>query len=271
MKNFALGALSLVLLFSLMVTGQTPKPETPPTEYDALVAEKAFKAGNELMEQQKYAEALAKYQEGLKAVPDSTGLLYNAAQAAFLIEDFKTAATHWGRMRELEPGDWQVRAKLVQTYQALSDLPARDAERQALFDMKKRGKNEDLKERDFYCREQMKVNGQRVIVFEHFELKGPRGLRYVFTVLNEAGDKEAFRISLGSYDLTNNIWRETTKPAPKENERLFHLDGYFPGGGHATYGMYPPPELTYDKVREIVISILEKKKKPLSSSAPAKP
>jgi tetratricopeptide (TPR) repeat protein len=254
-----------------MVTGQTPKPETPPTEYDALVAEKAFKAGNELMEQQKYAEALAKYQEGLKAVPDSTGLLYNAAQAAFLIEDFKTAATHWGRMRELEPGDWQVRAKLVQTYQALSDLPARDAERQALFDMKKRGKNEDLRERDYYCREQMKVNGQRVMVFEHFELKGPRGLRYVFTVLNEAGDKEAFRISLGSYDLTNNIWRETTKPAPKDNERLFHLDGYFPGGGHATYGMYPPPELTYDKVREIVISILEKKKKPLSSSAPAKP
>lgn len=66
------------------------------------------------------------------------------------------------------------------------------------------------------------------------------------------------------------LWRATRKPKPKEGERLFHLDGYFKNGGHATYGMYFP-EPTYDETRAFVVKILEGKDKPVSSSMPAAP
>lgn len=102
------------------------------------------------------------------------------------------------------------------------------------------------------------------MAFEHFELKGDRALKYVFSILNEAGDGEKYRISLGSYDTTNRIWRETTKPKPKNDARLYHLDGYFPGR-HATYGMYAS-EPSYDNVKNQVIEILERKRKAISSS-----
>jgi hypothetical protein len=78
----------------------------------------------------------------------------------------------------------------------------------------------------------------------------------VFSILNKTEDGEEFRISLGSYDTTNAVWRETKNPRPKDDERLFHLDGYFKGGGHATYGMFFP-EPSYDDVRAKVITILE--------------
>jgi hypothetical protein len=112
------------------------------------------------------------------------------------------------------------------------------------------------------------------MAFEHFELKGDRALRYVFSIVNEAEDGEDYRISLGSYELDQAIWRQTTKPKPKDGERLFHLDGYFKGGGHATYGFYAP-EPSYDQIRAIVFQILEGKGNPISSStvtpAAAKP
>ena len=58
--------------------------------------------------------------------------------------------------------------------------------------------------------------------------------------------------------MTNSVWRATAKPTPKEGERLFHLDGYFKSGGHATYGMFAP-EPSYDEVRARVVQILEQK------------
>ena len=114
------------------------------------------------------------------------------------------------------------------------------------------------------------MNGHKVMAFEHFELKGDRALRYVFTVLDKTEHAEDWRISLGSYDLTNSIWRQTTKPTPKEGERLFHLDGYFKGGGHATYGMYFP-EPSYDETRARVLKILEGKSQPASMTNPGSP
>jgi hypothetical protein len=94
------------------------------------------------------------------------------------------------------------------------------------------------------------------MAFELYELKGERALRYVFSILNKTEDGEEWRVSLGSYKTTDAIWRETRNPRPKDNERLFHLDGYFKGGGHATYGMFFP-EPTYDEMRAKVIQILE--------------
>jgi tetratricopeptide (TPR) repeat protein len=229
---------------------------------DQAVIEKAFHDGNELMDKRKYAEALARYREGLIKAPEEPSLLFNGGMAAYLSKDFARAVEMWKKLKVVLPDDWQTRAKLIQAYQATGDLKARDAERQSLLGMRKQGKNEELSQQEFYCREQFEAGGKKLMAFEHFELKGERALRYVFTVMNEKGDGEEFRISLGSYNTTNSIAVETGQV--KKSERLFHLDGYYPER-HATFGFFTP-EPSYDEVRKAVVSILEKKTEPQSQS-----
>jgi len=236
------------------------KPQNTPQ--DEAAAEIAFKDGNDLMQQRKYKEALARYQEGLAKTPDGPELLFNGGLAAFMSQDFATAEKLWKSLTELDPDDWHARAKLVQTYQALGDMKARDDQRRKLLDLRKSGKLGDLKKLDFYCREQFEAAGKKLMVFEHFELKGERALRYVFSVLDDSGEGEEFRISLGSYETTNLIAVETG--GVKKGDLLFHLDGYYKWG-HATYGFFTP-EPSYDEVRKIVIGILEKKTQPQSQS-----
>lgn len=275
MKTFSLAC--LLLAASALAAAQQPaRPQAPALPPEA-AAEKAFHEGNAFMEQGKPAEALASYKEGLKHLPDDTSLLYNASTAALLVEDFATAAAYLKKLVPAVPDDWQARAKLIQAHQALGDLKARDAERAALLELRKRGGGENpenpemsLSKQEMYCRERFNVAGQKGMAFEHFELKGPRGLRYAFIVLDPATGSEAFRISLGSYDTTNAVWAELNKEQAAKGGRLFHLDGYYGGGAHATYGMFHP-EPSYDEVRKMVFDILEKKRRPVSSSTPARP
>lgn len=260
--------LTLVLTLSALLATATSAPaqdkNTQLSDQDIARIEKAFDAANALMEQHKYAEALARYKEALALEPDATGPLFNGGLAAYQSKDFNTAAELWLRLKKIDPSDWHARAKLIQAYQALSKLPERDAERAELFGIWKSGNNPELSKQVEYCREQFEVGKSKVMAFEHFELKGDRALRYVFSILKESGDAEDYRISLGSYDMTNAVWRETTKPKPKPGERLFHLDGYFEWG-HATYGMFAP-EPSYEQVRSSVVKILEEKIKPVSST-----
>lgn len=238
--------------------------DKPLTDDQRAQVEKKFELGNQLMEQKKFVAAFAQYKEALAILPNDPGILYNAGLAAFSSNDFATAVDLWKRLKADDPLDWQVRSKLIQAYQAFDKKAERDAERRELVEMWKSGKPKELKQQVAFCREQFQVNDKKVMAFEHYELRGDRALRYVFSVLNEREDGEDFRISLGSYKVTDAIWRESTKPTPKPNERLFHLDGYFKWG-HATYGFYVP-EPSYDEVRARVVKILQDKDKPVSST-----
>ena len=258
-------AVVIVATVSVSAFAQEPSPA------QMKEAEKVFKTANELQEKRKYAEALTQYKRALEILPNDPAILFNGGMAAFATKDYGSALEMWKQVKQIDPTDWHARAKLIQVYQALKKGAERDAERAELFAMWKKGEPAELKQQFEYCRDQFEVNGKRVMAFEHFELKGNRALRYVFSILDKTEEAEEFRISLGSYDMTNNIWREMKDPKPKDGERLFHLDGYFKGGGHATYGMYPPPEPTYDQIRAIVVKILEGQEKPASSSTPANP
>ena len=249
--------LVIALLVSTTAVAQEPKLSPQQTTE----VELAFDTANKLMEKNKPAEALTHYKKALTILPKDPAILFNAGMAAFATKDFNTALEMWKQVKDVVPSDWHVRSKLIQTYQALGKTAERDAERTELFAMWKKGEPAELKQQFEYCRDQFEVKGQRVMAFEHFELKGNRALRYVFSILDATGEAEDWRISLGSYDITNNVWRETTKPTPKEGERLFHLDGYFKNGGHATFGMFAP-EPTYDEIRARVVKILEEKAKP---------
>ena len=258
---------SMIVL--LVVCGASAQNPVPPDQAWA-EADKSFKLANTLMEQHKPGEALVHYKKALTLAPNEPAILFNGGMAAFATKDYVLAADLWKQLKALEPLDWHTRAKLVQTYQALGKTAERDSERGELFEMRKSGRSAELQKESEYCRDQFEVNGQKIMAFEHFELKGDRALRYVFSVVNKTEDGEEFRISLGSYEVTNSIWRETRNPRPKPDERLFHLDGYFQNGAHATFGMYFP-EPSYDDVRAIVIKILEKKVNPISATIPSQP
>ena len=250
--------LTPILLLSVAFSALAQN-SAPPRQQQA-EAEKAFKRGNALMEKRKPEEALVHYQKALAILPNEPTILFNGGMAAFAGKDYVLAADLWNRLKTLDPLDWHTRTKLVQVYQAMDKLADRDRERGELFEMWKAGKPAELREQIEYCRDQFEVKGQKVMVFEHFELKGPRALRYVFSVLNKNEDGEEFRISLGSYDVTNSVWRVTKNPPPKADERLFHLDRYTQNS-HATLGMYFP-EPSYDEVRGIVIQALQNKPAP---------
>lgn len=250
------------LMFSMASPGFSQ--QVADTKGAAQDADEAFRSGSALMAEKKYSEALTRYQDGLKSNPDDSSLLYDGGLAAFQCKQYAVALNLWTRLKSLEPGDWQTRAKLIQTHQALGEFSERDAERLALFDLRKRDPNGELAKQVEYCRDQFEAGGETVMVFEDFELKGDRALRYVFSVLDESQTREKYRLSLGSYDTTNAAWHETTNPRPKDTDRLFHLDGYY-DWGHATYEMYFS-EPSYDQIRTAVIEVLEKKKNPVSVS-----
>jgi hypothetical protein len=63
---------------------------------------------------------------------------------------------------------------------------------------------------------------------------------------------------------TNRFWHESIKPTPKQEERLFHLNGYFKNG-HATYGMIVG-EPSYDEMRAMMVKIMQGELKPASSN-----
>lgn len=271
MKSIRPHALPLLVVVAITFSAYAQNPA--PSDKQRAQAETSFEIANSLLEQRKADQALVHYKQALAILPNDPAILFNAGLAAYSSKDFAFALEVWKQLKAQEPLDWRTRAKLVQAYQALGKSSERDKERDELFAMWKSAKPAEFKEQFQYCRDQFEVKGQKVMAFEHFELKGDRALRYVFSILNKTEDGEEFRISLGSYSFTNAVWRQTKKPPPKEGERLFHLDGYFKAG-HATYGMYFP-EPSYDEVRSKVIEILEGKKDPISSTtvgpAEAKP
>ena len=241
----------IIIASTLTVLGQKP------TQQQQTQAQTAFDIGNSLLEQGKADQALTYYKQALAVLPKDPAILFNAGLAAFSTKDFAFATDVWKQLKAVDPVDWHARAKLVQAFQALGKTADRDKEREELLAMWNSGKPAELKKQVQYCRDQFEVNGKKVMVFEHFELKGERALRYVFSILNKTEDGEEYRISLGSYSITNSVWRATTKPTPKEGERLFHLDGYFPNR-HVTYDMLFP-EPSYDETRARVIQILQGK------------
>lgn len=246
------------LMICMQSSGSSQKTTVPSD------ADEPFRTGNALMGEKKYCEALTRYKEGLTSAPDETSLLYNGGLAAFQCKQYPVAVELWRHLKGLDPTNWQTRAKLIQAYQALGNLPEREKERAALFDLRQHDSRGELAKQVKYCRDQFEAGGEKVMAFEYYELKGDRAVRYVFSIIDESKQQEKYRLSLGSYDETNAIWHQTTKPRPKKSDRLFHLDGYY-DWGHATYGFYFP-EPSYDEIRNAVIAVLEKKKEPMSST-----
>ena len=222
--------------------------------------EAAFQQAVALVDAGRHREGILILRRLNEAHPGGTGVLWNLGQATSKIGEHREALTYWLAFRALEPDHWHVHAKLVQTYQALGDTVARDREREALLRLRKAAAaGSELATLDRYVREQATIAGHRVMAFEVFEPSGPRRVLYSFVVLSDAGD-ETFRLSLGSYDLSNqHAWETGWMPRDK---RSYHLDGS-DRTFHTTYAFFQgaqPP--SYERVRAMVEDILTGKHRP---------
>ncbi len=237
----------MMTMLTLLALAQMEPQETP--------ADKALDAANGLLQEKKYTEALAKYEECLKLEPDRLSALFNGGMAAFFADKAARAIELWERHHKLEPEDTGTLGKLVQACQKAGDLKKRDAYRKALSGVRDAMTQEERAKFPRFCRDQFKVKDVAVMTFEYFELKGERAVRYRFSVLNAKGDAEEYHLSLGSYEMTTKIAREAGTIG--KDERMFHLDGYFDGGKrHRTYGMIKS-EPSYDDARKLVEEVLK--------------
>jgi tetratricopeptide (TPR) repeat protein len=234
---------------------------------DVEILKSLFKEANVFMGQGKHAEALAKYQAVLAIEPKAKGSLYNGGLAAYLLGKHDLAIGLWTRLKVITPKDWELHTKLVQVYEATGKKASRDAEIKALYALRKDTTDPDLAKLRRFCRDQFKVGERKVLAYEHFEWVGERAVRYYFAVMNKEGKKE-FHISLGSYAYMQSFAEEMG--TVEKGQRYCHLDGYYPGGRHATFGMFKG-EPSYDDMKAKVIAILKQEAAPVSSSTPGTP
>ena len=226
----------------------------------------SFEAGNRAVQSGDYEQALEHYKASMEAGGDAPSLFWNAGNVAQRLDRDEEALTYFSRLKTIEPTDYQTASKLIQCYQSLGRSEERDREREELYDLwNESGPEAEVRERGLFCRDQFKAGERSVMVFEHFELESPRGVKYVFLVLKPDKEEEDYRISLGSYDATNAFFHETGQ-IQDSGIRLFHLDGYYNGGmKHSTFRFFEGlPD--YDELKSMIESIIAGDLKPVSGS-----
>jgi Flp pilus assembly protein TadD len=224
-------------------------------------AQALFLLGLLHMDQGQPREALDAYEKAREAEPRFALAHYNAGQLRQLRGESTLALERFQTAADLDPQDWKTRAKLVQVHQTLGNKKQRDTEREAVLLLHQAGKVD----KDYFIRDQFQESGRSVMVVENFELEGDWAKRYEFQVYEPDQEQPAFVVSLGSYAFANAFVKEKDPSAP----RVFHLDGYYPGNVHETFGFFPS-EPSYDETRELLVAILRGELKPQSSSKPRK-
>jgi tetratricopeptide (TPR) repeat protein len=204
---------------------------------------------------------LEKYRKALELDPKCVNAHYNAGQSCQTLGRHSESLKHFQAVAKLEPGDVKTATKIVQCLQALNRPKQRDIARARVTTLFKEGKFDQ----EFYCRDQFVIGKMRILGLEYFELKGDHAVRYSFQVRRLDNDEPLYRISLGSYDVTNEHAR--ARGIIAADKRYFHLDRYFPSNRHETFAFFKG-EPTYDQVRKFVERIVRGKAKPTSSMTP---
>lgn len=204
-----------------------------------------------------YENALPILEALFKEVPNDPSVVWNLGTTAIYLEKYELSKTVWKQMESLEPNNWEILAKLIQTYQGLNDKEKRDSIRARLLKQFAETSNTDLKNREKYCIEQFPFQGGRVYFFEFFDPFSVDLVKFYEAVVVDPDNKRRHWVSVGSYEMTNSISLETG--GHQTDERMYHFDAYYPTGSHRTLGFFVskmPP--TYDDFRPKAIQFLEK-------------
>ena len=284
-RFFALLPLTFLLASPLLHAPVARAQDSKPDKPAALDIKQTFAAGNTLLQERKYAEALLEYQKILAVDPDLEGPLRNGGMAAYFAGDYKTSLAYYTKLKAAFPDDGFIRSRLVQVYQAMGDTASRDKERADLVALHLSGKDtSSLAKRGEFCWDQYRLGDRLILVYVPYVF-APRStksnlfaVRYQFIVANAKGEME-MRIEAG--------WDNVEKDAngnyqPTKELDSFYFDAYYPDspGASHTKGLFMK-ELSYADCKAHVQAIVEGKVKssggfkpgntPAPPKLPAKP
>lgn len=216
----------------------------------------AFQLGVALAELKKPEEAIVLFLEAAKLDPKDSTSCYNAGQAYQNRGDLRPALEQFLEAVRRDGDEWLARAKTVQLYQALGNLKARDAAREELLALRRKGGIPSLAKAISFCRDQFDAGNQHVLAYERFEPDlGDEVMLYVFFLPNESRICYGYHKDIPASDGTANP--------------TWFVEGFSPGM-HCTYAAFNR-QMTYDEVRAEVEKILRENRGPISASglAPA--
>lgn len=225
-----------------------------------------FYSANIYINQRNHKEAEKLYLTALKLKPNNLSINYNLGQLYQNTKQHNLAIKYFSRVIELDPSDWRAIAKIIQENQAIGKTAERDIAVKKMYKLWVNGESKKLIQQGFYIREQQKIDKGNLFVLEYFELKGEHPRKYVFNVQDPVTRNVVFTVSLGSYNWTTQVSRESGNIGPKD--RVYHLDGYAPDGTHITYAFFDS-EPEYDTVRSLVFKVFSGTHRPLSSTEPS--
>ena len=227
------------------------------TPSDKQTYEKVLK----LLHNKAYEEALPFVKQLADKYTGHLGVMWTAGIAAKKSGDYLASIKYFKTFKERVIYDVLVRSNLIIVYQALGDLEKRDLEREALYAYRALSPYlppeksvQDL----VFVREEFSIGSRHVSVLEYFELLGDRGVKYAFRI-RDSKTNESWRISLGSYERTNNLMKKEKGLGPAD-PRYYHLDAYdhlddYVARKHWTFGFFlGEPE--YDEIRPLVMKIV---------------
>lgn len=229
-------------------------------EFDGRNVEALRLTGALKAEQEDFDAALEYFERAVTVDSKDVDLNYNCGQMSQNLGRSREALKFFQAVAKLAPDDWRAQTKIVQCAEAVGDTKTRDQARERVFKLKRQKKID----KELFVRDQFKVTDRLVMAMEYFELGGDEAVRYSFNVMDDTGTKSLYRISLGSYDCTNEYAHAVGSIAP--NDRLFHLDRY-EGGAHKTYSFFNK-EPAYEAVKKMVVEIMEGKREHTSSMTP---
>lgn len=160
----------------------------------------------------------------------------------------------WKRAKALDARNWRLHAKLIQAYQGVGNLRARDAERAELFAQRARAaEGDELRTADSYCRDQWTFGAYRVLAFEYFETNAAVPLlRYRFLIGKDGGDQGSEWLALASTPSDRGRSYALMKFTGDASPAIFLAE-------YASWNAEP----TYDELRKRLVAIVQGKQKPL--------
>ncbi|WP_026941154.1 tetratricopeptide repeat protein [Hellea balneolensis] len=211
--------------------------------------------------------AVKHYLAAIEQEPNDLTNHYNLGQLYQNAKQHELALKQFEKVVKLDPNEWQAIQKLVQENEALNNFSARDSAIESIYELWRENENKELREQNFFIREQSELENGKLFVLEYFELSGERARKFVFKLQDEQTGDILFDVSLGSYDSTTAVSRALGEIGA--DERIYHLDGYSPNGSHYTYAFFDAMP-TYEVVKEMALKKLANENKSISSTIPSK-
>lgn len=240
--------ISIVLVCLLAISGVPQRAkahaddELPPI---ALLAQGHLKQG-------RYVEALAAAEAWTaEATADARAFSLATTTAIFAREKVKALAFARKGV-ELSPAAIGARASLVLALQLSGKRRETQIAREELYELWRKSDATPQRPASFR-RDDFDHEGKKIVATEFFELQGQRALKYEFFAYDGTGGPILYRISFGK---------------PKEGERTYHLDRYYPDNSHEALGSFSS-ELSYNEVKAMAAAVVSGKRK-VAATTPAR-